>query len=1116
MNRRTISFLLALLMIIGAVLPVSAQDGSTPADDDATKRVFLPLVTQPADQQQQALTPSAEGIQLESTESLSKEEVAAAGRIGNPQDLQPVSLIVVLDESANADAIAAGAGGQVVHRYEKIFKGASMVVPSGSIPQVADANGVQAVYLDELLQPDTEVSPGFIGATTIWAQMDGQGNGGEGVTVGILDTGIWPEHPSFSDPDPFGEPYAAPAVLPGANGFGAGPARSTCDFGNTAHNPNDVAFTCNNKLIGAYEFLDTFDLLNNFSANEFDSARDDDGHGTHTASTAAGNGGVAASIFGVARGTVSGIAPRAHVIMYRVCTANAGCYSSDSAAAIEQAILDKVDAINFSISGGENAYSDIVELAFLKAYENGVFVAASAGNSGPTADTAAHRGPWTTTVAASTSNRAFVSTLTVSAANGDTLTLSGVSVTDGIAIPTTVEVAGGDGLCQSTMPAITSGNVVICKRGVNGRVEKGYNVSQKGAAGMILYNAVKQDVETDNHFLPAIHLDGPEGAQLIAFFNNPAHTGVKATFTPSAATLVQGDVIAGFSSRGGPGQNLGVSKPDITAPGVQILAGHTPKSVDIATGPQGELFQAIAGTSMSSPHIAGAGALLKSLHPNWTPGQIKSAIMMTAKYAGVVKEDGVTPAGPFDFGSGRVDLTKAGNPGLIISETGANFLSLENALWKANYPSLYVPVMPGKITVQRTAHNLANSTVVWRISVVSSPPDLKVTVPSFLTLPPNGDASFNISVDATAVPLGQVRHARLELRSDTQSLTFPITIVRKNAVVTVNKTCAPGTLVGSGKTICTISLANNSFDAANVVVNDVLPSNLRLVAGSVVGGVANGNAVSFNGMLNGLVPPDVNAVVDPDGSPYGYFALSSLGVPPQPGFTDESIANYSVRPFLFGGKTWSRIGVVSNGYVVVGGGDGGDVQYINVNPVPNSARPNNTLAPFWTDLNPEAGGAIRVATLSDSGHRWIVVDFENVPNYGDGELNSFQVWIGTSDDASVVEDISFTYGTTISDGDDDGPRNGANDALTVGAENEFGNRGKAVYLDGVGAAPAPSYPEDSLYQVVVSSVPAPPPAPTVITFQAQAVRRGPWTNCAEMTSSAFDGAALSCFSGINR
>lgn len=1103
MNRRTISFLLALLMIIGAVLPVSAQDGSTPADDDATKRVFLPLVTQPAGQQQQQdLTPSAEEVQLESTESLSKEEVAAAGRIGNPQDLQPVSLIVVLDESANADAIAASAGGQVVHRYEKIFKGASMVVPSGSIPQVADASGVQAVYLDELLQPDTEVSPGFIGATTIWAQMGGQGNGGEGVTVGVLDSGIWPEHPSVSDPDPFGEPYPAPPVAPGSNGFSGGVARSTCDFGNTAYNPDDVAFTCNNKLIGAYSFIDTYKLFTGLLPEEFDSARDDNGHGTHTLTTSAGNGGVSASIFGVDRGFVSGIAPRAHVIAYRVC-GDLGCYSSDSAAAVEQAILDGVDAINFSISGGNNAFNDAVELAFLSAYENGVFVAASAGNSGPTADTTNHRGPWTNTVAASTSDRHFLGALTLTAGNGDSLQLTGATVTDGISTLTDVELAGGNRLCQTGMPAVTPGRIVICERGVNARVEKSYNAMVAGASGMILYNPALQGLNTDNHFIPSIHVDGPEGTQLLAFVNG--HTGVKASFTGGVATAVPGDVIASFSSRGGPGQTLGISKPDITAPGVQILAGHTPLPATPDGGMPGQLFQSIQGTSMSGPHIAGAGALLKSLRPNWTPGQIKSAIMMTAKYAGVVKENGVTPAGPFDFGSGRVDLTKAGDPGLTISETGANFVALQDQLWNANYPSLYVPVMPGKITVQRTAHNLANSTVVWRISVVSADPGLKVTVPSFLTLPPNGDASFSISVDATAVPVGQVRHARLELRSDTQSLTFPITIVRKNAAVAVNKTCAPGTLVGSGKTTCTISLTNSSFDAASVSVNDVLPSNLRLVAGSVIGGVANGNTVSFNGQLPAASPPNVTAQLS-DQSPAGYLPLAGFsGNTVVSGAGDETIHTYNVPAFIFAGRTWTRISIVSNGYIVVGGGDGGDVNFINSN-LPNSARPNNILAPFWTDLNPAFGGRILLNTLGVPGSTWLVVEFENVFTYGEKQPNTFQVWIGLSGDATPVEDINFTYGTAITDGD--------GGFLTVGAENEFGNRGQAVYFDGTGTAPAPSYPVGD-YEVNVASV-AGAQATAAITFQAQAVRRGPWTNCAEMTSSAFDGSALACFSGINR
>ena len=167
--------------------------------------------------------------------------------------------------------------------------------------------------------------------------------------------------------------------------------------------------------------------------------------------------------------------------------------------------------------------------------------------------------------------------------------------------------------------------------------------------------------------------------------------------------------MASFSSRGGPLQPLGVSKPDIAAPGVQILAGHSPQHVDVAGGPNGELFQAIAGTSMASPHIAGSAALIKDLHPTWTPGQIKSALMTTAKTAGLVKEDGTTPFNAFDAGSGRVDLNVAGSPGLTFDATGAQYLSFQSELYKANYPSIYHPNMPGIVTVSPDGPQRARS-----------------------------------------------------------------------------------------------------------------------------------------------------------------------------------------------------------------------------------------------------------------------------------------------------------------------------------------------------------------------------------------------------------------------
>ncbi len=395
----------------------------------------------------------------------------------DPSQLKLVSVIVTFDDSLDASVLAALSGGQVIHRYEKVFNGASLLVSGDRVADLAALPGVKAVYLDELLQPETEVSPGFIGAPVLWNQLGGQENAGEGVTVGIVNSGIWPEHPSFSDPDPSGKAFTPPSTLPGSNGFGSGGPRDTCDFGNTAYNPNDADFTCNNKLIGAYNFLDTYKAVIGLLPEEFDSARDDNGHGTHTASTAAGNGAVEANLLGVPRGLISGIAPRAHVIAYRVC-GDEGCFSSDSVAAIDQAILDGVDAINFSISGGNNPYADAVSLAFLAAYDNGVFVAASAGNSGPTAETVAHREPWVTTVAASNSDRFFLSTVSLSADNGDTLELVGASVTDGIASATPVVLApASQWQCNTPFaPGAFNGEIVICERGVTSRVEKSYNV----------------------------------------------------------------------------------------------------------------------------------------------------------------------------------------------------------------------------------------------------------------------------------------------------------------------------------------------------------------------------------------------------------------------------------------------------------------------------------------------------------------------------------------------------------------------------------------------------------------------------------------------------------------
>jgi hypothetical protein len=187
--------------------------------------------------------------------------------------------------------------------------------------------------------------------------------------------------------------------------------------------------------------------------------------------------------------------------------------------------------------------------------------------------------------------------------------------------------------------------------------------------------------------------------------------------------------------------------------------------------------------------------------------------------------------------------------------------------------------------------------------------------------------------------------------------------------------------------------------------------------------------------------------------------------------------------------------MVSNGYVVVGGCSGSaDIQYVNQN-LPDATPPNNVLAPFWTDLNPAAGGSYYAYVLSGGGLSWLVIEWENAPNWGDGAPNSFQVWIGLNG----YEDISFTYGETLSAGD--------SGFLTVGAENKLGNSGQNYYFDGVGTPP--TYGVD----VVVTSLPGTPGETHIITFAAKAKRLGEWTNCAEMTSDLFPGVSTACFSG---
>ncbi|WP_283134309.1 S8 family serine peptidase [Rhizohabitans arisaemae] len=912
---------------------------------------------------------------------------------------------------------------KVGQKLRLVLGGISLRLPGNKAAELLKLPGVAAVQEDSAERPNTDSSAAFIGANTIYNQLGGSSSSGKGVIVGILDSGAWPEQAQFADP---GNLPAPPAKADGTP--------RTCDFGDNPLTPATDVFVCNNKVIGGQPFLDTYNII--VGGEVFpDSARDSNGHGTHTATTSAGGPASGANPLGINRGNIHGIAPAAHVSIYKVCGLE-GCYQSDSAAAVAQAIRDGVRVINFSISGGNDPYSDPVELAFLDAYAAGVFVAASAGNSGPGPNTVAHRSPWVTTVAASTQSRTFQSTITLAGAGGASATIKGASITAGVASPLPVVLASAppynNALCTSPAPpGIFTGKIVACERGP-GRVVKGFNVRQGGAAGMLLYNGTAADVMTDNHWLPTVHLDKPEGDTLRTFLaNNP---GATAKFTQGTATTWQGDVITTFSSRGPGGDFL---KPDVTAPGLHILAGNTPVLEDAAGGPQGQYYQAIAGTSMSSPHVAGAAALVFALNPTFTPGQVKSALETTGKTAGVFKQDKVTPADPFDFGGGRINLGLAGKPGVTFDETAANFVASANDPQNRidlNLPSINAPVMPGVITTTRVAKNVASTRVGYRVSGVA-PSGASITVtPSSFNIVPGDTVALNIKIDAGSLPEGQYfGQIKLDTEGGGPDLRLPVAFYRQQGIIPVTQTCAPTTIaVTTGRSSCSVTIQNNTLASAQVTSRTGTARSLDIQ--DVVGATRdpqNPWGIVAQKTLAGRQPD--RPVIAPGASPAGFIPLSAFGITPVP-IGDEQALNFTVPSYRFAGRNYTRIGITSNGYSIAGGSSGtADIEYVPQS-LPNPTPPNNVLAPFWTDLDGSDALGIYAATLTDGVDDWLVIEWR-VNVYGTSSQRVFQQWIGLNG----TEDITYTYD----------PANlpaapPAGYGLTVGAENADGSAGSQI------------------------------------------------------------------------
>ncbi|KAL7129247.1 hypothetical protein ABFS83_13G052500 [Erythranthe nasuta] len=627
----------------------------------------------------------------------------------------------------------------IFYSYTKHINGFAANLEDEEALQISKHPKVVSVFLNQGRKLHTTRSWDFLGleengeirANSLWKKA----RFGEDAIIGNLDTGVWPDSKSFSDEN-----------------FGSIPSK----WRGVCQNDFDASFHCNRKLIGARYFNKGYSSAVGPLNSTFRTPRDTEGHGSHTLSTAGGNFVAGASVFGFGNGTAKGGSPRARVAAYKVCWPPVGgneCFDADILAAFDVAIHDGVDVLSVSLGGDAVPfYNDSVAIGSFHAVRHGVVVVCSAGNSGPGAGTVSNVAPWQITVGASTMDRQFPSYVVLGnkmRLRGESLSAKSlpkkksfqiISATDAKATNASADQAL---LCKAgTLDAKkVKGKILVCLRGDNARVDKGEQAALCGAVGMVLANnqISGNEILADPHVLPASHINYTDGLALFSYINSTRSPIAYITKGTTELGTKPAPFMAAFSSNGPNTLNPEILKPDITAPGVSVIAAYTeaqgPTNQDFDT--RRVLFNSVSGTSMSCPHVSGIVGLLKTLHPHWSPAAIKSSIITTAK----TRDNTMKPltnasyskATPFNYGGGHIQPNRAMDPGLVYDLSADDYLNFLCALgynatqiqqfskksqtYKCrdpislidfNYPSITVPSLKGTVTVSRKVKNVGS------------------------------------------------------------------------------------------------------------------------------------------------------------------------------------------------------------------------------------------------------------------------------------------------------------------------------------------------------------------------------------------------------------------------
>jgi uncharacterized repeat protein (TIGR01451 family) len=936
---------------------------------------------------------------------------------------------------------------EVVYTYKNVLNAITVRVSYEEAIAIAQLKDVRAVYGDKIRELDTDVGPIWIGAPAIWDGDTGTGEDtqGEGVIIGMIDSGINHAHPSFADV--------------GGDGY-----NHTNPYG-----PGVYVGYCIDKLIGAY------DLYPGGSGGP----EDTNGHGSHTASTAGGNRHVADFLNGTEEftRTIQGVAPHANIIAYKVC--NPSCPESSSVMAVEHAISDTVNVLNYSISGADDPWNDPVDLAFLDANTAGIFVAASAGNSGPGAGTVAHTGPWNATVGASTHNRIYANYFDVTGPLPVPPELQSLPASQGNGTPIVADLEEEISYSTTNLNGCSAfpanfflDKLALIQRGTCNFSVKITNAYDAGADAVVIFNnaggpPVSMDV-TGAPAIPSVMITLADGQAVKGFID--ANPGATAALRADVNILFNNDwydIMAGFSSRG-PSQ-FDLLKPDFIAPGVNILAAVATSGGDPV---QYDFYQ---GTSMSSPHAAGSGALMVALHPSWSPTQIKSALSTSAfNGSSVMDSDGVTPADPFDMGSGRLALADAGNVGLVLDETAVNFEDADPATGgdpkTLNLPSFKNNACYQTCSWTRTVYNPTDTTMTWEASY--SGDGIATVTPITFTISAGGTVTFTFGLDVHALTpeawyFGSLTWSETAgLAPDTKMPAAFYPVRTTDADVIEKAVDHDFAIVGDTLTY-SITVKNASNITQTYTLTDPVPAHTTYVDNSATGGLVYA-PVTDTLTWSGQVGPSSLFVFE--GSESGYVSLPGLGVSPIPPPSNSNDGGYSVSDmdFYYNGQHYDHVIWSVNGAIEAGTASGFAAPGTNTS-LPNPPTPNNLLAPWWTDLDLTSAGHWYLGSLTDGTNDYTVFEWNHVPRFGDlASTATFQVWFmdGTNQIWFAYPENAFTGSTTVG---------------TIGIENNTGTIGDVYYYNGAGTLP------DGSADLLVENI----PSAVEFTYQADVTELDP-------------------------